>query len=183
MKILFLGYPECRVLTFLRENHDVFQTQKRMKNKRFSMYDLVISFGYRYLLSKEALSYCYRIPINLHISYLPWNRGADPNYWSFVDDTPKGVSIHLIDEGLDTGDLLFRKKVRFFSYEDTLALTYQRLFDEIQDLFIRKWGILHYGTLCYLRKMPQGEGGSCHSVGDMPELPDAWNTKVQDLMN
>ncbi len=26
--------------------------------------------------------------INLHISYLPWNKGAYPNVWSFIDETP-----------------------------------------------------------------------------------------------
>ena len=27
--------------------------------------------------------------INMHISYLPWNRGFSPNIWSFIDNTPK----------------------------------------------------------------------------------------------
>ena len=39
--------------------------------------------------------------VNLHISYLPFNRGSHPNYWSFVENTPKGVSIHEIDEQIE----------------------------------------------------------------------------------
>ena len=38
----------------------------------------------------------------MHISYLPFNRGAHPNYWSFKDNSPKGVTIHFIDNGIDT---------------------------------------------------------------------------------
>ena len=47
--------------------------------------------------------------INLHISYLPYNRGSYPNYWSFKENTPNGVSIHHIDDGIDTGPVLVQK--------------------------------------------------------------------------
>lgn len=51
--------------------------------------------------------------LNLHISYLPWNRGANPNFWSFVENTKKGVTIHEIDEKLDKGKILLRKELEF----------------------------------------------------------------------
>ncbi len=57
--------------------------------------------------------------INLHISFLPWNRGAHPNFWSFYDDTPKGVTIHLIDEGIDTGAIIYQKEITFDRNEKT----------------------------------------------------------------
>lgn len=44
--------------------------------------------------------------MNLHISYLPWNKGADPNFWSCIDGTPAGVTLHHIDAGVDTGDII-----------------------------------------------------------------------------
>ncbi|MCL0081308.1 hypothetical protein M1N64_03665 [Peptococcaceae bacterium] len=63
--------------------------------------------------------------INLHISFLPWNRGADPNFWSFIENAPVGVSIHYLDEGIDTGD---RKKQQgkgsYHNAKDKERLTY-----------------------------------------------------------
>ena len=72
--------------------------------------DLIVSFGYRHILRSDFINKCGCPIANLHISYLPFNRGAHPNFWSFYDDTPSGVSIYLIDEGIDTGPILFQKK-------------------------------------------------------------------------
>ena len=66
----------------------------------------------------------------MHISYLPYNRGFYLNFWSFIDNTKKGVTIHYIDEGIDTGDIIFQKEV--FSNEKT----YNKLKQEIEDFFI-----------------------------------------------
>ena len=51
--------------------------------------------------------------INLHISYLPWNKGASPNLWSVVEETKKGVSIHYVDSTLDTGEIIVQKELDF----------------------------------------------------------------------
>ena len=64
------------------------------------------------LLKKRVLNNIIIPIVNLHISYLPWNRGAHPNFWSFFDATPTGVSIHLIDKGIDTGPIIVQKKVK-----------------------------------------------------------------------
>ena len=73
--------------------------------------------------------------INLHLSYLPFNRGAHPNFWSFYENTPSGVSIHLIDAGIDSGPILFQKEIKFKN-EITFIQTYNRLFIEMENLFI-----------------------------------------------
>lgn len=49
--------------------------------------------------------------INTHPSYLPYNRGKHPYYWSIVDGTPFGVTIHRVDDGIDTGAILWRQEV------------------------------------------------------------------------
>ena len=47
------------------------------------------------------------------MSYLPYNRGAHPNFWSFVNNTVKGVTIHEIDQGIDTGKIILQKSIKF----------------------------------------------------------------------
>ncbi len=49
--------------------------------------------------------------LNLHPSLLPIGRGADPIPWSIIDKNVQGISIHLINLGLDTGDLVFQKEI------------------------------------------------------------------------
>ena len=82
-----------------------------IKNAKES--DLIISFGYNKIIKKKVLKFTKRSILNLHISYLPFNRGAHPNFWSFYKNTPKGVSIHEINSKIDQGNLIFRKKIIF----------------------------------------------------------------------
>jgi methionyl-tRNA formyltransferase len=49
--------------------------------------------------------------INLHPSLLPIGRGADPIPWSIVNCQKQGISLHLINQGLDTGDIVFQKEI------------------------------------------------------------------------
>ena len=49
---------------------------------------------------------------SLHVSLLPKYRGSAPVQWSVLNgDAETGVSIMQMDEGLDTGDVLYCKKI------------------------------------------------------------------------
>lgn len=50
--------------------------------------------------------------INTHPSYLPYSRGKHPYYWSIVEDTLFGVTIHRVNNGIDTGDILWQKEIK-----------------------------------------------------------------------
>lgn len=48
--------------------------------------------------------------VNFHNSYLPHYRGANATSWGIINDEKEfGVTWHLIDKGIDTGDILFQK--------------------------------------------------------------------------
>lgn len=103
---------------------------------------IVISYNYRYIIKQDMIDLMHGRIINLHISLLPWNRGADPNLWSFLEDTPKGVTIHLIDKGVDTGDILLQKEVGLNERTETLESSYKKLHAEMQELFITNWDVI-----------------------------------------
>ncbi len=44
------------------------------------------------------------------MGYLPFNRGAHPNFWSFMEKTPSGVTMHEINSGIDKGKIIVQKK-------------------------------------------------------------------------
>ena len=89
--ILFLGYDkkQCSIISFL-ERKGYLVKNKKTKLSQITNHDFIISFGYKHIIEKEILEKL-KIPvINLHISYLPWNRGSHPNFWSFYESTPSG---------------------------------------------------------------------------------------------
>ena len=89
MEILFLGYDnkETKLINFLKKNgHSVVHSKEEIDD--FSFFDLVISFGYKFIVKKTYLETLKRPILNLHISYLPFNKGAHPNFWSHFNNTP-----------------------------------------------------------------------------------------------
>ncbi|MGH2494804.1 MAG: methionyl-tRNA formyltransferase [Ktedonobacteraceae bacterium] len=50
--------------------------------------------------------------LNVHPSLLPANRGPDPLFWTFYNGYHEtGVTIHMMDEGLDTGPIVAQEKI------------------------------------------------------------------------
>lgn len=185
MKILFLG-PRCPAIThYLSEKgHKIFLFEDRLESMDMREFDFGISYRYRHLIGKEAISAFKGRLINIHISYLPWNRGSDPNLWSFLSNTPSGVSLHYIDEGLDTGELLFQKKINHDLDRDTLRTTYTRVSKAAEDLFIEKADLILNSKA---ESFPQKGPGSFHRSAD--KLPythlwadRGWDTPIKDIL-
>jgi methionyl-tRNA formyltransferase len=50
--------------------------------------------------------------LNVHPSLLPANRGPEPLFWIFRgDEQQTGVTIHMMDEGMDTGEILAQEEI------------------------------------------------------------------------
>jgi methionyl-tRNA formyltransferase len=182
MKLLYLGYPENQVYSFLREKNNVTQTQEKLSNNfKIEEFDWVISYGYKYILKKEIINRAKNPILNLHISYLPFNRGADPNFWSWIENTPKGVTIHYIDEGIDTGDILIQKEI-IFNKEETLTSSYKKLKEEIEILFIENFDNIIKGIILPKK---QKEIGTIHFKKDLNHykhlLTHGWDTPIKYL--
>ena len=181
-KILFLGGKDSPILDWLINiGESVIQTSEKITPEFMYLHKInfIVSHGYLHILKKDILDLYPDRAINLHISYLPFNRGFDPNFWSFVENTPKGVTIHYLDEGIDTGDIIVQKKVEFDTKQETLATSYEKLQLTIQDLFKKNWQDIK--TIRCKRQKQVGNGTS-HKVKDKINLnhllEDGWDTPL-----
>ena len=74
--------------------------------------ELIVVVAYGCILPKSVLEMPHYGCINLHVSLLPKYRGSAPVQWSVLNgDAETGVSIMQMDEGLDTGDVLYCKRI------------------------------------------------------------------------
>lgn len=96
--------------------------------------DIIIAAFWGYILKPELLQIPPMGSVNFHPGYLPYNRGMNPNVWPIIENTPAGVTIHYIDEGIDTGDIIGRKKIEVEPI-DTGGSLYEKTLVEIVDLF------------------------------------------------
>ncbi len=107
--------------------------------------------------------------INLHPAYLPYNRGQYPNVWSLVEGTPAGTSIHFLDEGIDTGPVIARKRVEKEPV-DTGQTLYRKLEQASLELFRETWP-----KILERRVAPhhqEGQGGTYHRTADVEEIDE-----------
>lgn len=140
--------------------------------------DWLISYNYRHLIREPLLSRFKGRAINLHTSLLPWNRGASPNFWSFFDETPKGVTIHQIDRGIDTGDIIAQKEVKFPGYL-SLRQTYDTLQSELVSLFAAHWRDLRKERIAATPQTgPWTYHGSTETKMWTDKLPNGWDTDI-----
>ena len=117
MHILFLGEETNPLLHWLTsQENQITHTSNKITPEYCILhnFDFVVSYNYKHLVKQPIIDLFQpnRI-INLHISYLPFNRGMHPNAWSWATGVPNGVTIHHLDVGLDTGNILVQKEVDF----------------------------------------------------------------------
>jgi len=69
--------------------------------------DLIISAYYRKIFPKELIDIPRLGILNIHPSSLPYYRGPVPTAWAILNNEKQfGITIHKVDTGIDTGDIL-----------------------------------------------------------------------------
>lgn len=106
----------------------VFEPQKLRDEKflrilRELNLDLIVVFAYGKILPKEVLEIPKAGCWNIHLSLLPRHRGASPVQWAILEgDKVTGVTIMLMDEGMDTGPILLQKELAIEEADTTSTL-------------------------------------------------------------
>ena len=89
--------------------------------------ELIAVVAYGKILPKYVLEYPKYGCINMHASLLPKLRGAAPIQWAVINgDKKTGATTMLMDEGLDTGDMLLSREIEIGEYETSEEL-FQRM--------------------------------------------------------
>ncbi|MGD8452871.1 MAG: formyltransferase family protein [Phycisphaerae bacterium] len=128
----------------------------RLRERRI---DLVILAWWPSIVKKEALAAPGIGWANLHPTLLPYGRGKHGYYWSVVEHTPFGVSVHLLDEGIDTGPILFQRELPVYIH-DTGDTLYERGVREVVQLFKDSYARLT--TLDFTPRPQPPDGGTFH---------------------
>jgi methionyl-tRNA formyltransferase len=85
--------------------------------------DVIIVFGTR-LLKSQVFGMARKGTINLHLGITPWYRGENSLFWALYNGEPEkvGVTVHFVDEDLDTGPIIYQERVAFRKGDDLPSL-------------------------------------------------------------
>ena len=146
-------------------------------------FDFLVSYGYRFILKNDVLRLFPRKAINLHISLLPCCRGAHPVFWSILERKPLGITIHLLDEGLDTGNILFQRVTPLSrSQDESFASLYRKQRDAIELLFEHSWKYLRTGECSGWKQQGAPTEHRSRQLNDWLDLlPQQWDTPIANF--
>jgi methionyl-tRNA formyltransferase len=143
--------------------------------------DLIIVVAYGQILPKVILDMPQYNCINIHASLLPKYRGAAPINKVVVDgETETGVTTMLMDVGLDTGDMLVKRRLRIGENEtagqlhDRLAVLGRETLEETLQL------------LCAGKLVAEKQDDSLSCYAPMMKKEDGlvvWQKSAQEIHN
>lgn len=113
------GIPTIVIAHDMYENRKIFDRAILNELKRFDV-EWVILSGFMRILGTEFLSKYNNKVINIHPSLLPKYPGLQAIQKAFQNvESETGVTVHYVNEGVDTGSIILQEKVAITA-EDTL---------------------------------------------------------------
>lgn len=141
--------------------------------------DVIVVIAYGRILPKYVLEYPKHGCINVHASLLPKYRGAAPIQWCIVDgEKVTGITTMLMNEGLDTGDMLLKEKIEI---TDTMTG------GELHDKMAQMCPSILLETLDRIGEIvpeKQNDDESCYaSMIDKSMTVIDWNKTPEEIVN
>lgn len=101
--------------------------------------DIIIVNGTR-IISEKVLNCTNATFVNTHVGITPKYRGVHGGYWALanMDINNCGVTVHLVDKGIDTGRVIYQQTIKPISSDNFATYTYLQLGEGI---FIMKKAI------------------------------------------
>lgn len=138
--------------------------------------DIIVVVAFGQILPKQVLDVPAFGCVNIHASLLPRYRGAAPIQWAVIDgEKESGVTTMMMDEGLDTGDMLEKASV-VLSPDETGGSLHDKLSAMGAELILSTLSKIEDGTIT---RTPQTDENTCYarmlkkSMGDIDWTMDA----------
>lgn len=127
------GFPVC-----------VFDSENNILDRLVGGVDLGILAWWPKILKNPLLATPKLGFLNTHPSLLPHNRGKHYNFWALVEQAPFGVTIHRVDSGVDTGDIVAQATIEY-DWCDTGETLYNKAQSAMFELFCKTYPVLRKG--------------------------------------
>jgi methionyl-tRNA formyltransferase len=143
--------------------------------------DLIIVDSYSMRLPADVLAIPSRGAFNVHGALLPAYRGANPTQWALLNDEREtGVTIHLMTEEFDAGDIVAQRRLRI-RFDDTWVDIHARMRQTTEELLAEQVPRIIDGT--YDRR-PQDPAAARHFSRRHPEDGRIdWGASVLAIYN
>jgi methionyl-tRNA formyltransferase len=112
-----------------------FSTEPIQLNNLPFKADIILSLYYRHIIGKEVIDSCDGKIINLHPSLLPKYKGCSSLTWAMIhNEKQAGFTFHYLTEKVDSGNILYQKKIRIEEFDTQITLYHRIMFEASKQL-------------------------------------------------
>lgn len=145
--------------------------------------DLFVSMSFNQIFRERIINVPKYNTINCHAGKLPFYRGRNVLNWALINDEEEfGITVHYVDEGIDTGDIISQKTYKITDSDDYGTIL-NKAFIECAELLYETIKDIRNGEFQRIKQSeihPVGFYCGGRQLGD--EILD-WNNTSRDLFN
>ena len=134
--------------------------------------NMLLSVSYKYVFREPVLSLPNLCMVNLHPGLFPDYKGCFSIPWAIINgETHVGYTYHLIDSGIDTGDVILTGSIPIQSTSTAFSLHFavmSKAIDQLGDIILGNW----------IPKRQIGKGRYYKNV--LPEEDPLWNERTKE---
>ena len=135
--------------------------------------DIIISISANQIFKKNILALPSLGCLNLHTALLPYYKGLMPTFWAMKNNEKEiGVSVFIMDEGIDTGEIIVQKIIPIEQH-DSLETLIGKTKKIGMDAIIESINLLHSGDYKSTRYPPNS--GSYYSFPTRRDVKEFIN--------
>lgn len=145
--------------------------------------DLFVSMSFNQIFRQRTIDYPPLGTINCHAGKLPFYRGRNILNWALINDENEfGITVHYMDEGIDTGDIILQRCYPITDQDDYSTLL-GRAYEGCADLLSDAVQLIHAGVVA---RTPQNGihrmGFYCTARGQGDEYLN-WDQTSREVFN
>tara|TARA_B100001029_G_scaffold117481_1_gene97367 strand:- start:18776 stop:19672 length:897 start_codon:yes stop_codon:yes gene_type:complete len=177
------------LLTFSKKyNIDYLKLENVNSNKSLKIInnyscDLFVSMSFNQIFKKQIINLTSIGIINCHAGKLPFYRGRNVLNWALINDEKEfGITVHFVDEGIDTGDIIFQKTFTILEKDNYNSLL-NKAYINCSNMLLEALGMILKGDYKRIKQKkihPVGFYCGYRSEGD--EIIN-WNDSSRNIFN
>lgn len=144
--------------------------------------DYFIGIHFPYLIPKEVLIIPKIGVLNLHPSFLPYNKGWNTPSWAILDKTPYGATLHFMDQTLDDGDIIHQKRIDVLP-DDTANSLYKKTLKLEEEVFFEAFDELISLKPSRQKQISKGTAYKKRDLKSIQEINILDNYNAEELIN
>lgn len=181
--------PDKQLRIISKENSINFFSHPRINSFEFfelvSKYkcDIFVSMSFNQIFKKELFSLPPLGSINCHAGKLPFYRGRNVLNWVLINnENDFGITVHFIDEGIDTGDIILQRTYKIEDTDDYSTLL-TRAYQECSLILYDSIKLLQAGPVRIVKQIDIDPIGSYCTTRIQGDEIINWNQNSREVFN